>query len=92
MHGVREVSWGFGKRDFLQEKRDIQGKKKKVLPAWKQPCEDGDGKEGSCPVILRGNIADAGRTAEGEEPTQFLNHRMRPRSSPGTTCLRLLVK
>lgn len=90
MHGVREVSWGFGKRDFLQEKRDIQGKKK-VLPAWKQPCEDGDG-EGSCPVILQGNIADAGRVAEREEPTQFLKHRMRPRSSPGTTCPRLLVK
>lgn len=44
MHGVREVSWGFGKRDFLQEKRDIQGKKKKFFLLGSSPVRMGMGR------------------------------------------------
>lgn len=38
-------------------------------------------------MILWGNTADVGcrRVAAGEEPTRFLNHRMRPGSSLGPT-------
>lgn len=76
MHGVRQSAGALGKETSYRKREtnrgEVGGGEGNVLPAWKQPCDDGDGTEGRCPVILRGNTADVRGWPRGKSQPSFL--------------------